>query len=159
MFMKKRSVTDLLIYVVITELIGALSAILSGGTSGFFEKYQSPPLMPPKWIFPVVWAILYAIMGISAYLIHSSDADPHSKKRAMNAFWAQLAVNFIWSIVFFGYEQLWLSVVVIYVLLILIIVMIIRFRKINYLAGNMNIPYLIWVMFAAYLNTAIAVIN
>lgn len=155
--MKKGSVSDLLIYVISAELAGAASALFAGGFSDFFAKYEPPPLLPPGWLFPVVWTILYAVMGYSAYLIHSANA-PESKS-ALAVYWAQLFVNFWWSIVFFRFEALWVSVAVIAVLWILIIVMISRFGRINKCAARLNIPYLLWVTFAAYLNIATAVIN
>ncbi len=155
--MKKHSISDILIYVISAELIGALSALLSGGFSDFFAVYKEPPLLPPAWLFPVVWTILYAIMGFSAYLIHHSDAD--GKGKALTIYWLQLAVNFSWSIVFFRFEALWGAFGVIVLLLILIIAMIISFYKIKPAAALINIPYLIWVAFATYLNLATALIN
>ena len=88
------------------ELVGALSAMITGDFDSFFDRYASPPLMPPSWLFPVVWAVLYALMGISAYLIYFSHGSA-DKKRALWLYAAQLAVNFSWSIVFFKYEKLW----------------------------------------------------
>jgi tryptophan-rich sensory protein len=157
--MKKRSITDLLIYIVSAELIGVLSALLTGSFSYFFDKYEKPPLMPPSWLFPPVWVILYAVMGISAYMIQTSDADSDTKRHALTVYWLQLAVNFSWSIIFFRFEALWTAAAVILLLIVLIVIMIKRFRKIRPIAGNINIPYLIWVMFAAYLNIAAAIIN
>ena len=157
--MKKRSITDLLINIVIAELVGALSALLSGGYSDFFDTYKEPPLLPPSWLFPVVWVILYAIMGASAYLIKTADADETDIKQALMVYYAQLAVNFMWSIVFFRFEALWAAFVVIVVLLVMIALMIVRFVRIRPLAAYMNIPYLIWVAFATYLNLATALIN
>ena len=157
--MKKINVTDLLIYVVSAELIGAVSALLSGGFSDFYSRFAKPPLLPPSWLFPVVWTILFALMGISAYLIHAEDYDESGKKNALKVYWAQLAVNFSWSIIFFRFEALWLSVAVILLLLGLIVTMILKFRKIRPLAAYINIPYLLWVTFATYLTIAVAVIN
>ncbi|MBR2315251.1 MAG: tryptophan-rich sensory protein [Clostridia bacterium] len=157
--MKKQDWWTLAFYVISAELVGALSALLSGGFSDFFDKYEQPPLQPPQWLFPVVWVILYAVMGVSAYLIHTADTDSISRKNALTLYWAQLGVNFSWSIVFFRFEWLWLAVAVIFLLLALIVSMIISFRKIRPVAGNINFPYLVWVAFATYLNIAIAVIN
>lgn len=157
--MKKQNILTLLFYVVSAELVGGLSALLAGGFSDFFDKYEEPPLLPPQWLFPVVWTLLYAIMGFSAYLIHTAETDSLSRKNAMTLYWGQLAVNFLWSIVFFRFEWLWLAVAVILLLLALIVSMIMSFRKIRPLAGNLNFPYLAWVAFATYLNIAIAVIN
>ena len=158
--MKKTNLTELIIYVVSAELVGAVSTLLSGGFSGFFEKYAEPPLLPPSWLFPVVWTILYAVMGLSAYMI-SSSAEPgdSARKYALTIYWAQLAVNFSWSIVFFRFEALWAAFGVIILLLGLIAAMILSFRRINPVAAYINLPYLAWVIFASYLNLATAVIN
>lgn len=160
--MKKHSIVDLLIYIVSAEAVGALSALFSGGLGNFgdfYTKYEKPPFLPPSWIFPVVWTILYALMGISAYLIKTSCGDEYRVSRALKLYWVQLAVNFSWSIVFFRFEALWAAVVVILVLLALIIAMILSFKKIRPLAAYINIPYLLWVTFASYLTIAIAIIN
>ncbi len=154
--MKKHNLWDILIFMVSAELVGAVSALLSGDFSAFFVKYEEPPLLPPSWLFPVVWVILYAVMGFSAYLIYSSD---RIKDNALKIYWAQLAVNFSWSIVFFGFEALWVAFAVIILLLVLIIAMIISFNGINKTAALINIPYLVWVLFASYLNLATAIIN
>lgn len=157
--MKKQNLWTLAFYIISAELVGALSALLSGDFSSFFTDKQEPPLLPPSWLFPVVWVILYAIMGLSAYLIHTADADSEKIKNALKIYWLQLAFNFSWSIVFFRFEALWVAVAVILILWALIIAMIVSFRKIRSVAGNINIPYLIWVTFAAYLNIATALLN
>ena len=157
--MKKHNISDLLLYVLSAELIGVVSALLSGGFSDFFEVYKEPPLLPPAWLFPVVWTILYALMGISAYLIHIEPKDTEGRLSALTSYWVQLMINFSWSIVFFRFELLWASVVVILTLLVAVIVMLSRFRRIKSVAAYLNIPYLIWLLFATYLNIATAVIN
>lgn len=156
--MKKNKLTDILIYVISAELIGALSALLSGGFSDFFDKYARPPLQPPMWVFPVVWTILYAVMGYSAYRV-SASGNGDAVRRALTVYWLQLGVNFLWSIVFFRFEALWAAFAVIIALLVLIIVMIVLFRKLDRPAALMNIPYLLWVIFASYLNFMTAFIN
>lgn len=157
--MKKHNLADALIFIISAELVGVVSALLSGGFSDFYDKYIEPPLLPPSWLFPVVWTILYAVMGFSAYLIYSSEADKIKINKALVVYWTQLAVNFLWSIVFFRFEALWLAFVLILLLLALIIAMILSFKKLRPVAGYINIPYLLWVSFATYLNLAIAVIN
>lgn len=156
--MNKSKLTDILLYIVSAETIGALSAWLSGGYSDFFDKYERPPLQPPMWVFPVVWTILYALMGYSAYLVSQSD-DRVKAKPAMTIYWAQLAVNFLWSIVFFRFEMLWGGFAVIILLLVLAAVMIALFSRVNKLAAAINIPYLLWIAFASYLNYQTAIIN
>lgn len=157
--MKKHNFWDIAIFILSAELVGVVSALLSGGFGNFYDKFTPPPLLPPSWLFPVVWTVLYAVMGFSAYLIYSSEANQSDKTKALKIYWAQLAVNFLWSIVFFRFEALWLAVAVILVLLALIVMMIAEFRKISPLAALINIPYLLWVAFATYLTIAIVVIN
>lgn len=149
--------TELLIFIVSAELVGALSAMITGDFDSFFDRYASPPLMPPSWLFPVVWAVLYALMGISAYLIYFSHGS--ADKRALWLYAAQLAVNFSWSIVFFKYEKLWAGAAVIILLIVLVMLMITAFKKISPTAAWLNIPYQLWLIFAAYLNIATAIIN
>ncbi len=157
--MKKHSILDLLLYIISAELIGALSALLSGGFSSFYDTNAQPPLLPPAWLFPVVWTILYALMGTSAYLIHLSDSPSADKRRALTIYWTQLAVNFSWSIIFFRFEALWLAFAALLLLWVLIIIMIAAFYRIRPASAIINIPYLLWVTFAAYLNLATAIIN
>ncbi|MBQ8827413.1 MAG: tryptophan-rich sensory protein [Oscillospiraceae bacterium] len=157
--MKKINLTDIFIWVISAELVGVLSALLSGGFSDFYDRYIQPPLLPPSWLFPVVWTILYALMGFSAYLVYSSDGSRSEKSKALRAYIIQLALNFSWSIIFFRFEALWLAVIVIIALLAAVIVMTVRFYRIVPLAGYLNIPYIIWLAFASYLNIAAALLN
>ena len=142
-----------------TEAVGALSGFLTrNGTKPYQVQVVKPPLNPPAVVFPVVWGILYALMGAGAARVWMR---PPSKART-NGLWiffVQLAVNFLWSIIFFKAELLWGGVAVIVLLLILIAVMLTLFYKLDKVATFINIPYLLWVLFAAYLNIATAVIN
>ena len=152
---ERKNLTNLLLFIVTPELTGVLSALLSGGFSDFYAQMKEPPLLPPSWLFPVVWTVLYALMGISAYLVYSSDKD----SGCLKIYAAQLAVNFIWTIIFFRFRALWLSFAVIILLWILILAMIRCFCKVRKSAAFLNIPYLLWVTFAAYLTLSIAVLN
>ena len=107
--MKKFSLTDLLIFVISAELVGAFSALLSGGYSDFYAELARPPLSPPAAVFPVVWTILYALMGISAYLVWREDTQ--ASRRAIGVYVIQLAINFSWSIIFFRFEALFAAAV------------------------------------------------
>ena len=156
---KKHNFSDILLFVLSAELAGASSALLSGSFDSFFSRYKEPPLLPPMWLFPVVWSILYAAMGFSAYLIFSADVPDEKKSKPLALYRLQLAVNFSWSIVFFRFEALWGAFAVIVLLLVLLFLMILSFRKVRPSAAYINIPYLLWVLFAAYLNAATAIIN
>ncbi|MFT3950960.1 MAG: TspO/MBR family protein [Oscillospiraceae bacterium] len=157
--MKKQKITELLISIAIAELVGVLSGLLAGNSAEFYSGLVKPPLSPPGWLFPVVWPILYALMGISAYLIYASDADGQKKKKALTLYGAQLFVNFMWSIVFFRFQWIGASVVIIILLLVLVIWMTAVFYKIRPSATWINFPYILWLLFAAYLNIGVFVLN
>lgn len=155
--MKKINITELLIFIVSAELTGALSRLLSGNSFEFFETLTKPPFSPPGWIFPIVWFILYALMGFAAYLIYKSDSK--GRNSALVIYWAQLFLNFLWSIVFFRFNLTGLSVAVILALLVMVTFMIFKFGKINTKAAAINIPYILWLLYASYLNIGILLLN
>lgn len=157
--MKKCKISDLLIFILSAELIGVLSSIFAGDFGAVYQTLEKPPLSPPAILFPIVWTILYALMGISACLIYSSTAEQKQKQIALRVYWIQLLINFSWSIAFFRFQALWTSIIIILALLALIIVMIVKFSRISRAAAFLNIPYLLWVIFASYLNIATAIIN
>lgn len=157
--MKKEKLYGILFYIFTAEGIGALSALIAGNFSDFFLEYEEPSLLPPGWLFPVVWTVLYAIMGYSAYLISRADTSKDVKKNALTVYWIQLALNFMWSILFFRFELLWVGFIDIVLLLIAVCAMTAMFGRILPKAGWLNVPYIIWVAFATYLNIATAVIN
>lgn len=154
----KQKITNALLFIVGTELVGVLSSILSGGNfSAFYQSLNRPPLSPPGWLFPIMWTILYALMGYSAHLIYESDS--FRKKGALMLYGAQLFANFLWSPVFFGLKSLGGATVVILVMLVLIIAMLVRFWGIRRLAVYLNLPYLVWSLYAAYLTIGVLVLN
>ena len=159
MEMNKQKWTELLIFIVAAELVGVLSGIVAGNTNSFYQELAKPPLSPPGWVFPMVWAVLYALMGWSAYLIAAAKVSTSEKGCALFLYGLQLLVNFMWSIVFFRLEKLGGSVAVILVLLGLLIGMLLLFRKIRPLAAWLNLPYLCWTAFASYLNIGIWMLN
>ena len=154
----KIKLTDLIIWIVTAELAGALSALFSGGSfSAFYTALEKPPLSPPGWLFPVVWGVLYALMGASAYLIRNSKSP--RRKGALILYWSQLFFNFLWTPVFFGLRSLKGAAVIVILLLILIAAMVISFYCINKTAAFLNIPYLLWTVFAAYLTIGILILQ
>lgn len=155
--MKKFSLTDLLIFIVATELVGAVSALLSGNFRDFYSEIIRPPLSPPAIVFPIIWAVLYALMGISAYIIFLNRSP--QRKNALTVFAVQLAVNFSWSIVFFRFILLNAAAAIAVLLAILVAIMVYMFAKIKKAAGLINIPYLLWSIFASYLAIGTAILN
>ncbi len=143
----------------ITEAVGILSGLLSmEGSRNFGEMAAQPPLSPPAIVFPIVWTILYALMGISAARIYLA---PPSKERdrGLNLYVAQLVVNFFWSLIFFNAQAYGFAVFWLLLLWGLVLWMILTFRKVDPLAAYLQIPYLLWLTFAAYLNAGVWYLN
>ena len=157
--MKKFSWTELLISVMLAELTGGLSALLAGGYSTFYGEIVQPPFAPPGAVFPVVWAILYALMGISAYLIWQAEEFGMRRRRALTLYSVQLAVNFVWSILFFRFRLFAAAAVTAILLAVLVAAMIAQFAKVRRSAAWINLPYLLWSSFAAYLAVGVWVLN
>jgi tryptophan-rich sensory protein len=153
--MNKKTRRVYLLWILFAEAVGALSGWLSReGMKLYNETVLQPPLSPPMVVFPIVWGLLFALMGISAARVWM--APPSSdRSRGLNLFFAQLIVNFFWSLIFFnagayGFAFLWLLF-----LWVLVLLMILSFRKSDPLAAKLQIPYLIWLTFAAYLNLGV----
>ena len=155
----KINVKQLIKCIALPLLGGVLVGLLTRNAMMDFELLNKPPLSPPGWLFPVVWTILYTLMGISAYLIRNSDENPQKIADALNIYFYQLIVNFLWSIFFFNFEWYLFSFIWLILLWILIVIMIKSFEQINKVAAYINIPYLIWVTFAGYLNFSIWWLN
>lgn len=155
--MKKFCWTDLFIFIVSAEIAGAFSALLSGGYTELYAELIRPPLSPPAIVFPVVWTILYAMMGISAYQIWRYDTL--SSRRAIGIYAIQLAINFSWSIIFFRFKALFLAAVVAVLLFFAVGAMVYLFRRIDRKAANLQLPYLVWSFFAAYLAIGTSILN
>lgn len=156
--MKKISWKAYLAWILVCEAVGVLSGFLSREGMMLYEATAiKPALTPPGWVFPIVWSLLYALMGISTARISASE-DP-GRERALNLFAAQLTVNFFWPLLFFnamafGFAFLWLVL-----LWILVLLMILAFYRIEPLSAWLQVPYLLWLSFAAYLNLMVWLLN
>ncbi len=148
-----------LICIAIPLLVGITAGLITNGSMGIYEQLQQPPLAPPGRVFPVVWTILYVLMGIASYLVLTSDADHAVKRNALFVYGMQLAVNFIWPILFFSLGWYLFSFAWIILLWVLILVTTAKFLQISTTAGLLLVPYLFWVIFAAYLNLGIYLLN
>ena len=154
---KKFNVTGLLISIAVSLGVGVLSGLITLGSFNTYSNLQQPALAPPGWLFPVVWTVLYILMGISAYLVYISDNE--QKYIGLAVYGLQLIFNFLWSIIFFNLGHPLFAFVWLVILWILIVAMIISFYKVNPTAGLLQIPYLLWVTFAGYLNLSIYLLN
>ena len=130
--------------------VGGVSAFFTMKGMPYYDTQIKPWFSPPDAVFPIVWTILYILMGISAARIWQS-ADP-KKKQALKTYVLQLAVNFFWSVIFFGLHQYFLAFLWLLLLIILIAKMILQFAQIDKTAAKLQIPYLLWCCFAAILN-------
>ena len=156
--MKSKS-KALIISLLISLGVGALSGFLTKDSMKTFESLVKPALSPPGFIFPIVWTLLFILMGVSAYLVWTSDAPRIQKQRALAVYGVQLAINFLWSIIFFNLDAYLFAFVWLLLLWLMIILMIYLFKKISRPAAYLQIPYLLWVSFAGYLNLAIYLLN
>ncbi|MDE7261726.1 MAG: tryptophan-rich sensory protein [Oscillospiraceae bacterium] len=146
-------------WIVITEAVGGLSGWLTrNGTELYKATIEKPPLSPPGIVFPIVWTVLYMLIGIGAARIYMTP-DSHIRSKSLWLFLIQLVFNFFWSIIFFNLQRFGFALVWLIVLWILILRMTWNFYKIDRLAAWLQIPYLIWVAFAAYLNLGIWILN
>lgn len=149
----------LIVCVAIPLIVGGASALITNDSMETFAYLNKPPLAPPAWLFPVVWTILYTLMGISSYLVITSDAEKEQIEEAIKLYGYQLAVNFLWPTFFFNFGWYFFAFIWLVLLWILVLMMILKFKDISKVAAYMNIPYLVWLTFAGYLNFAIWLLN
>lgn len=148
-----------LFFTAIPLLVGILAGLLTRGSMETFSRLNQPPLSPPGILFPIVWTILYALMGIASYLVYSSGKEKEEINNALLIYFLQLAVNFFWSIFFFNLEWYTFAFFWLVLLWVLIFYTIRLFYPISNTAAYLLIPYLLWVTFAGYLNLGIAALN
>ncbi|MBQ2965348.1 MAG: tryptophan-rich sensory protein [Clostridia bacterium] len=137
--------------------VGSLSALLTSGSMDIYSTLKTPPLSPPSVVFPIVWTILFTLMGISAARVFI--ANEYKWNNTLTVYAVQLAVNFLWSIIFFNIRALLIAFLWLILLWVLIIIMIKGFYKYDKPAAYLQIPYLLWVTFAGYLNIGIYWLN
>jgi len=160
--MRINNIAKLFIAVGVSELAGIIGSTSLTTSPSWYAGLTKPALNPPAWIFGPVWTTLYLLMGISLWLVWSSDGATDKmrfKKRAIWLFTIQLALNAIWSPIFFGAQSAGSALAVIVLLWAAIVLTILIFRKISKTAAWLLVPYIAWVSFALYLNYAIWVLN
>ena len=143
--------------------VGALAGFITKDSAQIYAQYNKPIFSPSDMVLGIVWSILYILMGISAYLIYntptSSQEENKVKYNALFIFFLQLVVNFFCPIIYFNFNQILLAFVWLIVLLGLVIYMVKLFYPINKLASLLQIPYILWLLFALYLNLGIYILN
>lgn len=153
--MKNKNIITNLFYIFFPLIIGGLIGFLISGNIEY-SYLNKPPLSPPSIVFPIVWSIIYLLMGISYYTLKKKD---NTNIIISTVYYAQLFVNALWSIIFFNLEWRLFAIIWIILLDILVITMIYLFSKKDKTAAYLNIPYLIWILFATYLTIGIYVLN
>lgn len=147
---------NLIISILIPVIIGFLGSIFGNVMNGF-DGINKPSFTPPAIVFPIAWTILYILMGISSYLIFESDSS--EKDSALLIYGIQLVINSLWTFFFFNLKWFLFSFVLVLIILLLVIVMIIKFYKINKTAAYLQIPYVVWLIFAAILSYNVFLLN
>lgn len=155
--MKNIDIKKLLFYIVITIIIGSLPSLFVVNKMMEYKELVKPPLSPPLIVFPIVWTILYVIMGISIYKIVKSDSN--KKEEGKLIYFIQLVINSLWTLIFFGFKEYFLAFSWLLMLIVIVIFMIFIFYKIDKKAAYLQIPYFLWLLFAAYLNFGIFTLN
>ena len=145
----------LIVSIIFCQLAGITGSIFTGDSLGWYYALNKPFFRPPDWLFAPVWIILYALMGISMYLLWRRGFVSNDSKYALVIFVLQLVVNTAWSFVFFGERSIGGGLVVILILWIMIFLTIFAFYRINTSAAYLLVPYLIWVSYASILNLSI----
>lgn len=154
----------LLISIAVSLGTGVASSLLTGGAMREYGNLYQPPLAPPGWLFPVVWTILYILMGIAAYLVleaglpdgGATGVERSDIRTALTLYLIQLLLNALWPVLFFNRQAYFLAFAELLLLWLAIYLTIKQFKEISRAAALLMLPYLAWVTFAAYLNLAIA---
>lgn len=154
----KRNWKQLLLFLAIPLAVGGFGA-LAGGNMMAYRDLVQPPLSPPGWLFPIVWTVLYLLMGYSSYRVYNAPAEDKEKRNALILYGAQLLLNFLWPLVFFRLEWRLTAFFLLIALWLLIALTIRAFNAIDERASDALLPYLIWVTFAGYLNLGVYLLN
>ena len=150
----------IILFILAAEMLGASgSLVTSPAIAGWYKDLVKSPLNPPNWLFGPAWSILFALMGISAFLIYEKGLKNKKVREALNIFIAQFIFNIAWSFIFFGAKLPKLALIEIVILWFLILLTIVKFYRISKTAGLILLPYLFWVTFATFLNWSVVVLN
>lgn len=155
-----RSLLALLVAVVVCEAVGLIGAVFTApAIGGWYVALAKPALTPPGWVFGPVWTALYALMGVAAFLVWKRGWRRREVRIALAVFAVQLALNALWSFLFFGWHAPGIALVEIAFLWLAILATIVAFTRISRAAARLLVPYIAWVSFAAYLNYALWALN
>jgi len=158
--MTPREAVKLIACIAVCEGAGIIGSIFTASSSAtWYQTLNKPWFNPPGFVFLPVWIVLYALMGVSLFLIWQEGKDSPNYRSALAVFAAQLLINVLWSYAFFGLQSPFAGVLVIVLLWLLILQMIVSFLSIRRDAALILVPYFLWVSFAAFLNYALWRLN
>lgn len=157
--MKNRKIVNVLL-IISPILVGLASSILTSEMMKKYGEINKPALSPPTILFPVVWTILYLLMGIGAALVYTNDSNNKENKNLGLIFhFIQLVLNFFWSIIFFKAQKYLMAFIWLILLWLSVMSMLQNYKKVSRTAYLLNIPYIVWLTFAGYLNLAVYILN
>ena len=151
------NIKKLISYIVITLLVGSFFTLFIMDSFNIYNTMDKPFLSPNKIVFPIVWSVLYILMGISLYIV--SESKYLNKDKSYLLYILQLLVNSAWPLFFFKFRLFFVSFLIVLLLIYLVIKLILEFYKINKLAAYLQIPYLLWLIFASYLSLGVFLLN
>ena len=156
----KKEIRIFAISIAIALAVGGLSALLTSGNMDIYSQITQPPFAPPSVLFPIVWTLLYILMGISSAMIYlQKEKNPQTARKSLVFYSVSLFLNFFWSIIFFNMQNFLFSFFWLLLLWVSILLTILHYRKISPISAALQVPYLLWVTFAGYLNLAIFILN
>lgn len=158
--MKVGRTFKIILFVLVAEVLGGSGSLATGpAIGGWYKELIKPSFNPPNWLFGPAWTILFALMGVSFYLVYEKGLKNKKVREAIYVFIAQFIFNIAWSFIFFGARLPRLALFEIIIMWGLILLTILKFYKVSKLAGLLLIPYLLWVSFATFLNYTVVVLN
>ena len=156
----KRKIKIYSLGIAVPLIVGALSAFITSGKMGLYGEVKTPPLSPPAILFPIVWTLLYILMGVSSAMVFlHRKKDLEASRVGIRYYALSLIFNFAWSIIFFNFRAFLFAFLWLLVLLYFIIQTVICYRKISPLAAYLQIPYVLWTSFAGYLTLGVYFLN
>lgn len=157
--MPRKSVSwgALLFFLLFPLLVGAIAGFLIREQLPIYQSIQKPPFAPPSILFPIIWTILYLLMGYSAYLVFQSQST--NRQAALSVFFLQLLCNFFWPLIFFNLQAYLTAFLWLVTLFLLVLYLSILFCEISVKASLLLLPYLLWLLFAGYLNFGVYLLN
>lgn len=150
---------ELAIAILLPLAVGSVASCFVKDAIFIYESLEKPSLSPPGWIFPVVWFVLYVLMGIASYWIYRMDENDKDVKHAMLLYVVQLGVNFFWPLLFFKYSLQLFALFWIILLFVLVAMLIKAYGKLDKRAAFFMLPYALWLLYGIYLNLGVYILN